>query len=59
PTEDISLQISPLLQDQELQVSFTYWEGAVYVAGTSAGQTIDGVGYVELTGYDTSIGGVF
>ena len=59
PTEGISLQISPLLQDQELQVSFTYWEGAVYVAGTSAGQTIDGVGYVELTGYDTSMGGVF
>jgi predicted secreted hydrolase len=59
PAYDLSLQIRPQLPDQELQVSFTYWEGAVSVTGTSAGRPIEGQGYVELTGYDASMGGVF
>ncbi|WP_420580943.1 lipocalin-like domain-containing protein [Reichenbachiella sp.] len=46
PGEGIDLHITPLLNDQELQVSFTYWEGAVKVEGTQ-----NGYGYVELTGY--------
>jgi len=28
-----------------------YWEGAVDVSGSGAGQPVTGVGYVELTGY--------
>jgi predicted secreted hydrolase len=46
PSERLDLKITPLLADQELDVSFRYWEGAVAVTGSLAGQ-----GYVELTGY--------
>jgi predicted secreted hydrolase len=28
-----------------------YWEGSVSVDGQSRGQTVEGTGYVELTGY--------
>jgi predicted secreted hydrolase len=52
PGEDLSLVITPLLPDQELNLSFRYWEGAVGVTGTAAGRPIDGRGYLELTGYD-------
>jgi len=51
PDEDLSLEVRPLLADQELDVSFRYWEGAVAVEGTHRGQSIRGHGYVELTGY--------
>ena len=47
PSAGIDLKIEPLLADQELDVSFRYWEGAVRIEGTSTGR-----GYVELTGYD-------
>jgi predicted secreted hydrolase len=46
PAAGIDLQIAPYLADQELPVSVSYWEGAVRVGGS-----VDGVGYVELTGY--------
>jgi predicted secreted hydrolase len=52
PGEGIDLYITPLLNDQELRVSFTYWEGAVRVEGTQTGY-----GYVELTGYYESLRG--
>jgi len=52
PDEGIDLNINPLLNDQELQVSFTYWEGAVRIEGTQTGY-----GYVELTGYAHTIRG--
>jgi len=52
PSEGIDLHITPLLNDQELQVSFTYWEGAVKIEGTQSGY-----GYIELTGYKDSIQG--
>jgi ABC-type lipoprotein export system ATPase subunit len=42
---------TPLMADQELNLSFRYWEGAVRVSGTRAGSQVTGVGYVELTGY--------
>jgi predicted secreted hydrolase len=29
----------------------TYWEGSVSLTGTVKGIKVDGVGYVELTGY--------
>lgn len=51
PAEDIDLEVTPLLADQELDLSVRYWEGAVSVRGTSAGRPIAGRGYVELTGY--------
>jgi predicted secreted hydrolase len=51
PSEGLDLDIRPLLADQELDVSFRYWEGAVDIAGTRRGQPVRGSGYVELTGY--------
>jgi predicted secreted hydrolase len=51
PSEQLDLEIRPALADQELDVSFRYWEGAVEIAGTRQGRAVRGQGYVELTGY--------
>jgi len=51
PEQGLDLNVRPLLADQELDVSFRYWEGAVAVTGTRAGEPVTGRGYVELTGY--------
>lgn len=51
PSARLDLTLSPLLADQELDVGFRYWEGAVEASGTSAGRAVTGRGYVELTGY--------
>jgi len=59
PSADLELRVAPWLPDQEMRTSFTYWEGAVRIEGTSAGQTVQGNGYVELTGYARSMQGVF
>ena len=49
------LSLTPELKDQELVVyqstGNSYWEGAVSIQGKSAGQLVQGEGYVELTGY--------
>jgi hypothetical protein len=31
----------------------TYWEGAIRINGTRAGNPVRGTGYLELTGYGT------
>jgi predicted secreted hydrolase len=59
PSAGLDLEASPYLADQELRVSFTYWEGAVRVQGTHNGQAVSGSGYVELTGYAASMQGQF
>jgi predicted secreted hydrolase len=46
PKYGLTLEVDPVLNNQEFSHSFTYWEGAVRVAGNAKG-----VGYVELTGY--------
>jgi predicted secreted hydrolase len=51
PSDEMELEIRPALADQELDVSFRYWEGAVEIAGTRRGRPVHGRGYVELTGY--------
>jgi predicted secreted hydrolase len=51
PSEELDLEIRPVLADQELDVSFRYWEGAVEIEGTRRGRPVGGHGYVELTGY--------
>ncbi|MGZ5045518.1 MAG: lipocalin-like domain-containing protein [Methylobacter sp.] len=51
PSQKLEVDIVPLINDQELNVSFRYWEGAVRINGTKNGKTISGEGYVELTGY--------
>jgi predicted secreted hydrolase len=45
------LAVRPLLADQELRLSFRYWEGAVAASGTHGGRPVTARGYVELTGY--------
>ncbi len=54
-SEDLSLQLTPTVPDQELDTRATtgviYWEGSQRVTGTRAGVPISGRGYVELTGY--------
>ncbi len=59
PSEGLTLDITPFIPDQELRVSFTYWEGAVKVAGERNRKSISGSGYVELTGYAQSLAGQF
>jgi predicted secreted hydrolase len=59
PSEGLTLQIKPILADQELNVSFIYWEGAVQVSGEKNGVPITARGYVELTGYAQSLAGRF
>ncbi len=51
PKQNIDLTVEPLVRDQEMKVSFVYWEGAVDVSGTMMGEDVNGSGYVELTGY--------
>jgi predicted secreted hydrolase len=47
PRHGLKLEIAPRQLDQELRLSFNYWEGAVSVKGPG----VQGHGYVELTGY--------
>jgi predicted secreted hydrolase len=51
----MDLSITSNLADQEMQTAastgVTYWEGSVSLTGTTKGVKVDGVGYVELTGY--------
>jgi len=52
PSRGWDLEVEPLLADQELDLTFRYWEGAVSVEGTGEGRRpVSGRGYVELTGY--------
>ncbi len=59
PSLSIDLDIEPYLADQEMNVSYAYWEGAVKVSGSVEGETVNGDGYVEMTGYTASMEGEF
>lgn len=63
PGAGIDLEIFPRLADQELttegSTGVIYWEGTVAGKGRSAGQEISCEGYVEMTGYAGSLGGIF
>ncbi|MEM7502851.1 MAG: lipocalin-like domain-containing protein [Pseudomonadota bacterium] len=54
PQRGLTLDVSPVMANQELTTSVRYWEGAVDVAGKQDGRDVAGYGYVELTGYATS-----
>ena len=41
PAHGIDLRIDPLIADQEMDVSFVYWEGAVQASGVMADQPVD------------------
>lgn len=51
----LNLVVSASLDDQEMRTpnstNVVYWEGSVQARGTRDDKPIDGVGYVELTGY--------
>ncbi len=51
----LELIVSANLEDQEMRTpnstNVVYWEGSVQAKGTRNEKAIDGVGYVELTGY--------
>jgi predicted secreted hydrolase len=51
PDRGLSLEIRPVMADQELFTTVRYWEGAVDVQGQRHGSPVEGRGYVELTGY--------
>src|SRR5690606_10914582 len=51
PSEDLELTVSPVLDNQELDLAVRYWEGAVRVSGSSSGAPVAGRGYLELAGY--------
>jgi predicted secreted hydrolase len=51
PSREMILRVLPVQPNQELNLAVRYWEGAVDVAGSVSDQAVEGVGYVELTGY--------
>lgn len=59
----IEMELSPLIPSQELltegSTGIIYWEGAVAGKGTSGDRPVTCEGYVELTGYAGSLGGIF
>jgi predicted secreted hydrolase len=56
PDREMTLEVTPLMPHQELDLTFRYWEGAVRVVGTREGRPVVGRGYVELTGYGVEAG---
>ena len=63
PSFGVDLLVTPLIPNQELittdSTGIVYWEGAVQGEGTSNYKQVSSEGYVELTGYAGSIGGIF
>ena len=59
PRLQIELEVTPYIKNQELIVSYTYWEGAVQIRGSVSSQPVSGNGFAELTGYAGSIAGEF
>jgi predicted secreted hydrolase len=51
PSAGISLEISPYLESQELDLSVRYWEGAIRAEGAGPTGPLSGQGYLELAGY--------
>lgn len=56
PRLGIELKAATRLKSQELagqgKLAPNYWEGAIEIQGTREGQAVQGVGYLEMTGYD-------
>jgi len=55
PSLQLDVKLATPLAQQEVtgksRAATSYWEGAIRVTGTKNGQPIDGVGYLEMTGY--------
>jgi predicted secreted hydrolase len=63
PSAGVDLQLAPLVAAQELitagSTGVTYWEGAADGTGSSSGRQVSCEGFVEMTGYAGSLGGLF
>ena len=44
PKLNLDLDITTAVEDQELNLAVTYWEGCIRVKGRRAGKPVDGVG---------------
>jgi predicted secreted hydrolase len=59
PKLNVELDVTTPLESQELagQSKFApnYWEGAIVPVGQRGKQALNGVGYLEMTGYDRSV----
>jgi predicted secreted hydrolase len=51
PSAGVALELEPLVDDQEVDLSVRYWEGAVRASGRAGDQPLQAEGYVELAGY--------
>jgi predicted secreted hydrolase len=51
PELGVNLRLIPRVLDQEMNLTFRYWEGAVTVEGMGVEGPVRGLGFVELTGY--------
>ena len=52
PETRADLEIWSAIDDQELDLFFTYYEGAALTKGTINAETVTGEGYMEMTGYE-------
>ncbi|MEA2610432.1 MAG: hypothetical protein QOG32_158 [Chloroflexota bacterium] len=59
PGDDLTISLRPTVAAQELDTRATtgviYWEGSQAVRATRGGRTLGGEGYVELTGYASTV----
>jgi predicted secreted hydrolase len=51
PSQGLSLDVEPRIDDQELDLSVRYWEGAVTATARNRGPAVRATGYLELAGY--------
>jgi len=51
PKINLKVKLKPALKEQEHQLSYPYYEGAVQLAGHFADAEVTGKGYMELVGY--------
>jgi predicted secreted hydrolase len=58
PALMLHLGISTPVKDQELKLGVVYWEGCIRLLGAREGQPVNGVGYMELTGYQGKVPGL-
>jgi predicted secreted hydrolase len=60
PSRKLELHVTTPLANQELSLEqssgVAYWEGLIDVAGSEAGGSLAGHGYLEMTGYHASLG---
>src|SRR5205807_9929310 len=59
PRLSIELEAKTPLESQELTgktaLAPNYWEGAIVLSGQRGPQSLSGVGYLEMTGYDRPV----